>query len=82
MKINTSKKVLKNELFSINGCSKNYLLWEIPEGRGMIYEIIEEFKGHRISRAVLHGLYLQKVKAVSAFKKIVKMEKAQNPVMA
>ena len=68
------KKVLKRKLFFINGCSKNFLLWEIPEARGVVYEIIEEFKGRSISRAVLHGLYLQKMNAVNAFKKIVNLE--------
>jgi|GEM_PF-3021755 len=74
------KKVLKKKLFFINGCSKNYFLWEIPEGPGIIYEIVEEFKGHHISRAVLHGLYLQKEKALTAFKRLINHEAHRLPL--
>lgn len=73
------KKVLRRKLFFTNGCSKNFFLWEIPEDRGVIYEIIEEFRGHHVSRAVLRGLYLQKLKAFSAFRRIINFESAQVP---
>ncbi len=68
------KKVLKKKLFFINGCSKNFFLWEIPDGNRIFYEVIEEFRGHRISRAVLHGFYLRKEKALDAFKRLTSFE--------
>lgn len=71
------KKVLKRKLFIINGCTKNYFLWEVPQGRGVMFEIIEEFKGRRIARALLRGYYSNKLQAFVAFKKIIDIETAR-----
>lgn len=71
---NKMKKVIKKKLFFQNGVSKNLFLWEIFDGHQIVYEIIEEFKGHRISRALLKGIYNQKIKAIIAFSKFVERE--------
>lgn len=68
------KKLIKRKLFYNNGLSKNFFLWEISGDRGVIYEIIEEFKGQRIARAMLRGMYGDRVKALNEFKKVVTME--------
>jgi hypothetical protein len=70
------KKLLKRKLFYTNGSSKNYFLWEIANDRGVMYEIIEEFKGHSIARAQLKGIYNNRLKAMAEFKRVVSTESA------
>ncbi len=68
------KKLIKRKLFYNNGLSKNFFLWEISSERGVIYEIIEEFKGQRIARAMLRGIYRDRLKALGDFKKVIVAE--------
>lgn len=65
------KKLIKRKLFFINGCSKNLFLWELPDakGKGTVFEVIEEFKGHSIARTMLRGIYKGKLEALMAFRK-------------
>jgi hypothetical protein len=70
------KKVIKRKLFFNNGLSKNFFLWEITNERGVLYEIIEEFKGQRIARAMLRGIYRDRIKALTDFKRVITAESA------
>lgn len=70
------KKVIKRKLFFNNGLSKNFFLWEVSSDRGVMYEIIEEFKGQRIARAMLRGIYRDRVRALDGFKKVIMAEEA------
>ena len=73
------KKVIKRKLFYNKGLSKNFFLWEISNERGgAIYEIIEEFKGQRIARAMLRGIYNDRLKALDSFRKVITAETALN----
>lgn len=74
------KKLIKRKLFYQNGCSKNFFLWEVAGDRGVIYEIIEEFKGHRIARAMLRGIYRDRLKAMNDFRKVIMAEIATRRV--
>lgn len=66
------KKIIKHKLLFQNGCSKNLLLWEMSDtNKGVVYEIIEEFKGHSITRSMLRGIYKDRLKALGEFKKMV-----------
>jgi hypothetical protein len=68
------KKLIKRKLFYQNGTYKNFFLWEIAGERGIVYEIIEEFKGKSISRAMLRGIYRNRLKALVDFKKVILAE--------
>jgi hypothetical protein len=68
------KKLIKRKLYNNNGISKNFFLWEISGDRGVIYEIIEEFKGQRIARAMLRGMYGDRLKAMNEFRKVITAE--------
>ena len=70
------KRVIKRKLFFNNGLSKNFFLWEVSSDRGVMYEIIEEFKGQRIARAMLRGIYRDRIKALDGFKKVITAEAA------
>jgi hypothetical protein len=74
------KKVIKKKLFFQNGYSKNFFLWEIFDGDRIMYEIVEEFKGHKISRALLKGMYDTKMKAASAFSRLIANESMDSVV--
>jgi hypothetical protein len=70
------KKLIKRKLFNSNGLSKNFFLWELTSDRGSFYEIIEEFKGKQIARAMLRGIYRDRLKALTDFKKVIVAEAA------
>jgi hypothetical protein len=70
------KKLIKRKLFYNSGVSKNFFLWEISGERGSFYEIIEEFKGKQIARAMLRGIYRDRMKALADFKRVVVAEAA------
>ena len=74
------KKLIKKKLFYQNGCSKNLFLWQTPSLHGDAFEIVEEFKGRRISRSMLRGLYREKLKALLAFKRIIDVEASRVPL--
>ena len=74
------KKIIKRKLYYQNGCSKNFFLWEVSNERGQMYEIIEEFKGHSIGRAMLRGIYNDRLKALAGFKQIVSSEESAQKV--
>jgi hypothetical protein len=68
------KKVIKHKLLFQNGCSKNFLLWEIAGRNGIVYEIVEEFKGQSIARSMLRGIYRDRIKALASFKQVLNAE--------
>jgi hypothetical protein len=70
------KKLIKRKLFYGDGLSKNFFLWEINGDRGSFYEIIEEFKGKQISRAMLRGIYRDRLKALADFRQVILAEAA------
>ncbi len=70
------KKLIKRKLFYQGGSYKNFFLWEISNARGLVYEIIEEFKGKSIARAMLRGIYKDRLSALNQFRKVTSLENA------
>ncbi len=68
------KKLIKRKLYYQGGSYKNFFLWEISGAKGLFYEIIEEFKGKSIARAMLRGIFKDRLSALSQFKKVTGME--------